>query len=1417
MRIDLQNIQIKHFTSQQDSFEELCCQIFKIMGDEQGWQNSAVFIDKNGVCGDAGVEAYWKFNNNIEYGIQAKFSDNLAQLWSQIDSSVKTALSKHPNLTKYYIFTPFNRTDMKQSKKDGMTIWKEYLQKWKIIKNIDFIWMGKHEIELELSKNNAYTSGLIKYWFDMNTFSSEWFQKHFEEMCIKANKRYSIDLNVQTSTKEDLLQIAKPKTVLSEYKKVYKELKEFHERLNKYNCFINYPEEPNVQQKINAIFDLIYRTIYYKDTLFKTEYIDELFEDVISLINNLRWNEKLKPTVAENFHTRTIYPEPTEASIKKVWEEYVVSNSYNFTDRLYKLSNFVKSANNKNILLFSSAGNGKTHLLCDLVNEMLKTAEFISVLSFGHYYTEKCLIDSIIKEFDNFTNIDELLGSLDSYAKSKNQVALFMIDGINEWESCSKSEIFTQIKLLKNKINEYSNIRFIISCREEYRKDIFGESSWENEFKFYRHFGFMDNSLQALHEFCYFYKIEIPSTPLLTPELSNPLILKTLCEAFSVQKKFPKGISGVSNIFQAYLNYLNYEISTKLDLDPDDNIICEVIKKISKLIYQNNGDIHIEKKKVKDVIKDIDTNKEWSKTILCNLEKNGLFVINKDYIYISYDRYRDFLTVNSLLEDINEPKLINSQAKLKEKIQLFKDTSFIYSGVIDFLSIAVPEKWGFELIELYVGQQLDWELRDKLISSFYRSISQRDVGSTSEKTVKAFEHFKDKSYDNDNHYWQTLISCASIENHPLNADYLHEKLSKLSMADIDEDWTQFISTNYENTYDRSYHDTNNYFSIKHLILPFLKINDINFSDRTIELISTLFIWFTTSTNRILRDIATVATVNILRNKEKVLLKLLNKFKDVNDIFLQERLYSIANGVTLFSSDKESVNNIADFVFETIFKQEIVYPNILIRIDAFGIIDHSKNMGNDISKYKVKHIPPYNYPLITNYPSFEDIENRYDKRPGTEEEKELWSTGAIYSSALAHSGDFARYVISGLGNNWQDIPDNQEYCAWIAQKAYEFGWDYKKHGKFDYNINRHQSDRSRAYIERIGKKYQWLAYHEYLCNLIDNYKLKEGWNPSTIKIPGISNMIDYRNENIDPSLIINRELDEKYFYYTPRSWTHPNIYSDDIFIPINLERQIEWLNTTQDNICKGVCLIDIKNSKQENLVVLNNFISQKEDIDDSNLTEYYRDFGIHVRSFFCKSNSKEQLINLIGTKFNSKINGFNLYYDGNDIIGTNRLNCLEYPQSELFDSKLCDIYLFQNDENIENYSTIMEYYRTSSFYNSCRLYFPHPKLIEKLNLHIRKDGSYIWEDDKKNSIFYNTILLENPTEYNVAIANKKNLLNQLNKTDMSLIFSVSVEKRLLHKDVNSHAKRYPGMYYLSLYELKADGVIEEKFHNSYEDR
>ena len=112
--IKFQNIQVKECKSQNDAFEELCIQIFQYFGTKNGWENDSCFISKNGKGGDAGVEAYWKFDGDKEYDIQAKFFDKLDDTqWKQIDNSVNEALNKHPNLIKYYISIPLNRTDKK--------------------------------------------------------------------------------------------------------------------------------------------------------------------------------------------------------------------------------------------------------------------------------------------------------------------------------------------------------------------------------------------------------------------------------------------------------------------------------------------------------------------------------------------------------------------------------------------------------------------------------------------------------------------------------------------------------------------------------------------------------------------------------------------------------------------------------------------------------------------------------------------------------------------------------------------------------------------------------------------------------------------------------------------------------------------------------------------------------------------------------------------------------------------------------------------------------------------------------------------------------------------------------------------------------------------------------------------------------
>jgi hypothetical protein len=86
--------------------------------------------------------------------------------------------------------------------------------------------------------------------------------------------------------------------------------------------------------------------------------------------------------------------------------------------------------------------------------------------------------------------------------------------------------------------------------------------------------------------------------------------------------------------------------------------------------------------------------------------------------------------------------------------------------------------------------------------------------------------------------------------------------------------------------------------------------------------------------------------------------------------------------------------------------------------------------------------------------------------------------------------------------------------WIANRVFELGWTPDRFGWFDrmlsgglYGIREHKA-------ERIGKKYSWIAYHEFLAHVSDNFVYREGsWEdrPGTYEGPWQLGLRD-----IDPS-------------------------------------------------------------------------------------------------------------------------------------------------------------------------------------------------------------------------------------------------------------------------------------------------------------
>jgi hypothetical protein len=83
-----------------------------------------------------------------------------------------------------------------------------------------------------------------------------------------------------------------------------------------------------------------------------------------------------------------------------------------------------------------------------------------------------------------------------------------------------------------------------------------------------------------------------------------------------------------------------------------------------------------------------------------------------------------------------------------------------------------------------------------------------------------------------------------------------------------------------------------------------------------------------------------------------------------------------------------------------------------------------------------------------------------------------------------------------------------------------GWTVERFGHFDRTVDRWgSSGRSEHKAERIGKKYQWIAYHEFLALMLDNFEFRgDSWGEKPEKYEGTWQL---SVRDIDPSVVITK--------------------------------------------------------------------------------------------------------------------------------------------------------------------------------------------------------------------------------------------------------------------------------------------------------
>ncbi|MBP7652773.1 hypothetical protein KA977_05080, partial [Candidatus Dependentiae bacterium] len=408
-------------------FEELCCQLAYYEKMPIG----SIYTRKG--TPDGGVECFWKLSDNSEICYQAKFFINSPtnSEWCQIKKSLYEAVNNHQNLTQYIVCLPLNFSDGSKTKtknqKTALDKWNEYIKKWeadikiKFKKKIRISYWGETEIIDRLSKPEH--RGRYYFWFNKDLFTNEWFNNFFNETKANVGARYSPEINITLPINKVFDTLLRNDTLFFEIRKLRAELLKQKQELNFKDKLIKSKEELLcLHKKTDALIDYLNEYISGKFVYIDITKIVSLISDIITQSNKL--NEIINQTKNE-------YKEKNDY-------EYKLHSINKFRRKLYEIENFFKQnhinlINQPFLLICGDAGQGKTHLFCEIISRQIlsgKPALLFLGMNFKNNDPWKQMLDRIGLNCSR----EEFLGALNALDQLSNQRCLILIDALNESE-----------------------------------------------------------------------------------------------------------------------------------------------------------------------------------------------------------------------------------------------------------------------------------------------------------------------------------------------------------------------------------------------------------------------------------------------------------------------------------------------------------------------------------------------------------------------------------------------------------------------------------------------------------------------------------------------------------------------------------------------------------------------------------------------------------------------------------------------------------------------------------------------------------------------------------------------------------------------------------------------------------------------
>ncbi|MBZ5672399.1 MAG: hypothetical protein LAO04_22090 [Acidobacteriia bacterium] len=1205
---------------QQEAFEELCCQLAR-----NSRPPGSSFVRLRGAGGDGGVECYADLAHGSRIGWQARFLFNIDSLLTQLTASLNTALRIHPTLTRYVVCFPFNLTGPTgrtgQSGIEKFNAWrkKREASACEARRQLTIEDWPASNLLAELLRIDHH-GGMRAFFFDATVLSNSWFEKHISDAARTAGPRYAPELSVETNLWKWFSALGCTEEWSQTFRALLKpcdtELETLRAAVARDQGTLIDPAWPkNLEGKAETCIAELSTLLSACSALIAEPSRDGASRCLTGLAQSLVELSELESQLKEDLESQ--HGEGADSpGFRQFMSEYEVSlpaaNLDSVRDLIKVINNLAEWLNSpaawpafeSTLLLLGIAGSGKTHGVCDAAARRLLERR-LSIVTFGHLFGGEPDSWTRLRECLGLPGIlgrDGLLDALNSAAEASGHIMIIWLDAINE----TKPLRYWRERLLTfaDVVSRRPFLRVCATCRTSYAAHCIpeGDALYRAE-----HRGFAGIEREACRAFFAHYDLDPPITPILQPELANPLYLKLICKTLKAKglRSLPAGWWGLSTAIQAFLAEKNRAYALEHEMSESTAVASTALSAIAREIARlgetslnwSAADRTIrESIAISAALRPID----WlirEDLLIEDAPRPGAAIDAESVVRPAFERLGDFLIAQEVLAQIT-PGEFQSACSPGGRLASYvgsREAVADNEGVVSALSILVPEQFarGAELPDFFD----EGPARSAVLKATVSSYLWRDPSSfTPASEANLRQALGMRGYAAEAMDAALAVSCQPPA---IDVGWLDVLLRERPMALRDAFWCWYLHESYEDSG-----------SVRRLIDATLELPIAQVEDSVAGRWVTVLLWFTAAADRRVKDHASRAATAVLRIHKNLVPSAVRRMMDVDDDAVRERTLVAAYGACLLTKDPSVLDATCDVLAESLASRPASFHNALLR-------DHARTIA-ELARVLGVHGKPERLLAL-----LDGLLSPWPLEIPTDGQIKAWDD----LPKLAHSclaDDFFTYSMGCL-DEWTQTVAKRDMAKCILRRIVE---DFRYAGsgceRYDsYMLGLHGGGRAKpTWAERIGKKYQWIAMYQLAARLSDHaVRKRNDWEPELLRKP----LILIEERQLDPTL--------------PRNIAHREREVMPWWIPASVDLSASetlsdgaWVGK-RDDVPTLSRLLALTHNDGKKWLLLNGYPSWGSRPDHAPYNTPYRNLWVHVRGYLVEPSACENgFASLAGRNF-----------------------------------------------------------------------------------------------------------------------------------------------------------------------------------------